>query len=332
MPLQKQVVPLPLTKGVDKGVANVLRSPDALEQGSNIEQLVSGELTKRNGFQSVDTGSTTMLSLFPANGSVGTIQSSKTIEVLDTQSQTLREIYSENLVRPALGQVSCKIKDMLGLAGSVYTYDSTIISDYIYVALKSSEESSIKMYKLDTNMNAIPYSSTRVYSLLGGGNPPYDYVRFAGSRLFTSVGANVGVFGVDGSTVTNNLFTPAGTNLWDVIPWSSGGFAIVFDDGANIVVRLVNSSLSTIGSTSVARTNVNSLCIFEELAGTSFYIAVTRTAGSSASIYRIGSTPTVLQTIDFAAGTYYYNCCGITSNPNIYVFFESGSSSSSATK
>ena len=142
----------------------------------------------------------------------------------------------------------------------------------------------------------------------------------------------MGVFGVDGSTVTNNLFTPAGTNLWDVIPWSSGGFAIVFDDGANIVVRLVNSSLSTIGSTSVARTNVNSLCIFEELAGTSFYIAVTRTAGSSASIYRIGSTPTVLQTIDFAAGTYYYNCCGITSNPNIYVFFESGSSSASATK
>ena len=329
MPLQKQAIALPLIRGVDLGTANVLRAPDSLEQGTNIEQLTTGELSKRKGFATIATTLTTPLAAFGTNGSVSIVETESVIQTLDVAAGTLRQNVSGGQITLNVGELSAKLIELIGSSENILTYDTTIIADYIYVYAGIAGGN--RLYRFDRNYNAVPLGASNVYATLGVGN---SAGRFAGNFVFERSGSNVAVYTLAGTVQTSSLFTPGGTNRWDVIPWASGGFAVVFDDGSNIIIRLVSSTFTTLGSTSVARTNVTNLCIFEEIAGTSFYVGVTRSAGASASLYRIDSTPAVIGTRDFSAGTTYYGITGIvTDSVNFgFVMLEKGTATAGDTE
>jgi hypothetical protein len=327
MPLQKQVVPIPLTKGIDKGIANVLRPSDSLDQGTNIEQLVTGELTKRTGFQSIDTTIGTGVHLFEAKGSIGVIEANSVVEILDPVSNTLRELTVRNSQNVAVNEVLCKVKDLLGSDVSIESYDCLAYQSYIYVAcyVTGGSGSASRLYKFDRNLNNVGYSGVNTYAGISG-----TAFRFAGERLFVNNSGTMVVYNfLTASTVSASLLTLGGNQIFDVVEWSSGGFAISFDDGSNIVNRLLNSSFGTIGSTNFSRTNVNSVCVFNQTAGDSFYVGVTRSTGTIATTYRFNSTPSIVETRDYTSTLNGYNCCGIRSGANAYFFVEAGASSAS---
>lgn len=327
MPLQKQIVPLPLAKGIDLSIADSLREGDSLSSGKNVEQLITGELTKRVGFSSIATPAETPSYLMPLNNAVTVVGTGGYSETLNTDSNTLAATSSSET-----GPYTVTVEDLYGSNTTVDCFDSYYASNILYVAT-ATKNSNGYLLQFDNNLNPIPIAQSATQTIAGAP----DSVRLCNGFLFAQFGASINVYTITGtltfvSTIINNNNLTGNHRRWDVMPWSSGGYLLVYDDSSNIVIRIYNSSHSVTASTTTSRTNVLSVCIFPVNSGTDFAVGVNRNVGPTyTSLYRYNSSCVLQGTANSTIATSdYVNMTGIKQtvpgNDRIYFALDIGSS------
>jgi hypothetical protein len=331
MALQKQSVALPLAKGIDVSVADSLREGDSLSSGKNVEQLISGELTKRNGFGTI-IALTNPSFMVPVNDSISITESTGGTEVLNTDDGTLT-FSSVETTRKTLS-----ISDLYGSRLSIEAVDTYFNSGIFYTAFQ--DQTTNGLIRSDSNGNvfwrsSIPYETVP--------NSP-DSMRFAAGFLFTQSGATIRVLDLGTSlsvaaSLATNLNLTGNIRRWDVSPYTdfdgTPGYLLVYDDGTNIVIRRYNLSHTIVYSTTTSRTNVETVCIFPVYVSqffiSGFCVGLARTAGNYLSLLRYDDTATLQGTANSSTATVSYNnmtgCFQyVAGSSSIFFASESGSS------
>lgn len=331
MPLQKQTVAMPLLKGIDLSIADSLREGDSLSSGKNVEQLITGELTKREGFASVASTSSQPRKLAPLSDSVVIFETNQTSDILNIDSNSINSFSANNsdFNKPVLS-LTTKMSDLIGYTGSIDTFDTYYNNGVLYVA-HASYLSIIadSFYKFDENFNVIPVNGSRKQDIPFG----CDSVRFAAGFLFVQSGNTITPYSISGAltaaaSIVTNLYTGGLAVTYDICDWSNGGYCLVYDNGTDIVIRIYSSAHSILSSTTLSRTNMYNVCIFPVTAGTDFCVGVVRSAGNYASLIRYNSSCVVQGTANStAASTFYINLSGIKPSglSDIYFAHETGS-------
>lgn len=335
MPLAKQNIPLPLTRGIDKSTADQLRSPESLSEGINCEQLKTGEVTKRKGFESAatttfsfsaqafinnDRAPTAIGSSFTGTQKTGgiatTLLSNDTIQRNGGPSSPNVELISE--VMPITNELS---------SVSVDSYACLVDQDFFYLFVDN-----LGICKYDRNLSFVDEFGTSSATISAA-----DRFMFVRSGFYTSPGNQVNVYDVRLSSAVadySNILssTLGGTNLFDVCPLSGGNFAVVWDNGTNIQVHAYNSSFTSTGSVTIANTNLKCLSVFQQPNQSSFVVMVGRTNASALAnrveLYRYSETPSLLGTYTLSGSSTVYEPYMLTgieldgSNAQIFVEFD----------
>jgi len=311
--LQKQIVPLPLTRGLDLGVAGNLRDPDALSAGLNCEQLTTGEIAKRAGFASVDTAAGIPVTAIPVDNSIVVANNLTDINALEflNASGSLQYIYPGGRLTPKVQKVTATVDTLLGNIGGFINYDISFFSTTILVAVTMVGGTEVRTYTFDSNLNLVPSSTNPYYSVTGLTGAS---VKVVGSSVFIyqSSANTVRVYD-DQLTYSGTSFTLGGSFAWDVGQWSgSAGFLILFDSGANMSLRIYSNRTTLTTSTTFVNTNVTRACVFPQVIGSSLVAFVSRSTGTKLTAFRYNNSLTLLGTADQSYGSkVVYNITGI---------------------
>lgn len=327
MPLQKQLVPIPLTKGIDFGTASNLRDPDILSSGINCEQLVTGEIAKREGFASLATPANNNITGFPVNGSVGVLgqssDMSNNIQVI-TRTNVLNSIYRLGLVSTRPNNVTATLFDLLGTSVDIENYDLDTSGGSVFIVVTLAGGATVRSYQFDSLLNLVPAQFGSYNEITGLTGASVKLVN--GSIFIFQTGANT-VRRYDTSLVYSGTSFSLGASLsWDVCTWSTG-FVIAYDNGSNIVVNILSGATTTFSNTNVIRVS-----IFPQVSGTSLVVMVARSTGNKVTAFRYDSSLTLLGTANQAFGSNtVYNLTGIAplGISTILVAVEGGSSTAS---
>jgi hypothetical protein len=304
---------MPLAKGLDLGTADNLRDPDSLSSGINCEQLITGEIVKRNGFVSVDTTTATPITATPVEGSVvvaENIASSSSLEFLDA-SGVLQAIYPSATIAPRVRNISAITETLIGTSSGFINYDVSYFGTTLLVAVAMSGGTEVRTYAFDSNLN-----------LIQQGSDGYSSVSGLTGASVKVIGSNVFVFQSTANTIRiyNQNLSYSGTSLslggslaWDVGAWSSSSnFIILYDNGASMTLAVYASSVSLTTSTTFSNTNVTRACVFPQTAGSTLVAFISRSAGTRLTAFRYNSSLVLQGTADLAYGTNtVYNITGI---------------------
>lgn len=313
MALEKQIVPMPLTRGLDLGTADNLRDPDALSSGINCEQLITGEIAKRAGFASVATPNATPITGIPVDGSVLSSNNVTDINALQflTASNTLNYVYPSGKIVPRMRKITATVDALISGSAGFINYDISFYGTTIVVAVAMAGGTEVRTYRFDTNLNLIPAATEAYYSVTG----------LTGASVKV-VGSNVFVFQSTANTIRiySDTLTYSGTSLslggslsWDVGAWtSSGNFLILYDNGASMTLAIYASSTSLTTSTTFSNTNVTRACVFPQTAGSSLVAFISRSTGTRLTAFRYDNSLTLLGTADQSfVSNVVYNITGI---------------------
>jgi hypothetical protein len=285
--LQKQTIPLPLVRGIDRSTADQLRAPEALSQGLNVEQLKSGEITKRPGFTSVITPTGNERHLIGLNTSVAVINDTGEIEVLNDEEDTLSKLNNDGLLFNGFGYCTAEVSSLLGVNTGIENYETHIYQDnlFIYANLPSTG----RIYRFDRNLNRLPY-------VIGGVSYPYinrplPVGKFVGDLLFSGgQGTQLTAFRITtGTPVSASVLptalpaTSGASNDWDICASSSGGYIAAYKDATAIQIVVFDSNLSVVTSTTLSFTNFKLLSLVGGVVGNTFYLIVGRTNAAAAA-------------------------------------------------
>lgn len=327
--LQKQTIPLPLIRGIDKSSADQLRAPDALSEGLNVEQLKTGELSKRPGFDAKATVDSEPRALVPVNDSVAVIQKDGFVNLLRADETTVDDIpryRPTGQVLSAFGESSAKIKDFLGNIEGVGNYEIHVHNDIVYVYVNGT--GGADLYRFDENLNLIPYGS----AAFKGVN--LSSARFIGTTLISgSSGSRLYAYDITtGNLIKSNVVATAvnGNSAWEVCEGTSGRFIFVYRDATAIQIEVQDSSLSLVGSTSISSANWKLHALVPQVAESTFLLYMGRTnAAASANrveIHRFNETPAQIASLTTSTTIQEpYNLCGIygdSSDTWIYVEYD----------
>jgi hypothetical protein len=333
MALQKQIVPLPLAKGIDLSVADSLREGDSLSSGKNVEQLISGELTKREGFANVGTPQEAPSFLMGVNDTVSVTGRTGYTDLLNKDDNT----FSFSALEQTL-PLTLEVSDLYGSKDSISSCDTYYANDKFYVAFtQRSVPTTEGLITCDSDLNII-YNNTIAYQSVNSSN--VESMRFAGGFLFSQNSATIRVHSLTSgvpvaATLASNLNLTGNIRRWDVAPWTTpagtSGYLLVYDDSTNIVIRVYNSSHSITYSTTTSRTNVETVCIFPAIYTTffswSFCVGLARTSGNYLSLLRYDDTAVLQGTANSTTATVSYNnMTGYGASSSIYFASETGSS------
>jgi hypothetical protein len=311
MALEKQIVPMPLAKGLDLGTADNLRDPDSLSSGINCEQLITGEIVKRQGFASLATPTSQPITAFPLPGSLGVVEQSADMSTnmqIITRGNAVSSVYRLGLVSPRPVNVTASLIDLLGLCVDIENYDMDWSGSSLVVAITLSGGTTVRSYEFDSLLNLIPaqFGSYNELTGLTGAS-----VKVVGSRIFIyQTGVNTVRLYNNALTYQSVSYSLGGSLSWDVCTWSSG-YVIGYDTGANITVTIT----ATATTTTFSNTNVTRVCVF--LQGTVFVptgviAMVARSTGNKVTAFRYNTSLVLQGTADqgFGAST-VYNITGI---------------------
>jgi hypothetical protein len=282
MALQKQLVPLALNRGTDLGTAEFLRSPDSLAQGLNVEQLKSGEITKRGGFVSLSSAFATPLSAFPTGGSIGVLENAGNAENFSS-TYGAQPIRFPGIIRPLIGEVTAELEGLLGLGSDINNMDTYSTSAAITVAVTINSGAEVRIYRFDPDSNSVPSSLSQYAAITGLSSAN---VKIANGRIFVRSGSTITIYDTNGSSLGVTFSLASATAQWDVETDPLGGFLIAYDDGANVVTRIY-SNLTLSASATSTRTNLLRLsCAIRS--STEYYVAAAFTTGIE--LYRYNSS------------------------------------------
>lgn len=312
--LQKQTIPLPLVRGLDRSTADQLRAPDALSEGLNVEQKKSGEVSKRPGFETLVTATGTARTLVPLNNSVAVLDSSGDLEILNDAEDGISTVPNSTAVSQvsnSFGEASAKVKSFLGTIQGIQNYDVHIVSDRVYAFVNGNFGA--RLYRFDRNLNQISYGPAGYVSVLGAEG------KFSGSRLFTrGNGSRLNAYDITtGSLLVTNVLatTVNGTNAWEVCEGTAGRFIFAYRDATAIQIYVLDSSLATVGSTTLASTNWKLHALLPQVEQGTFCLLVGRlaAAGNRTEILRYDETPALIASLTESSAALYeaYNICGV---------------------
>lgn len=309
MALEKQIVPMPLAKGLDLGTADNLRDPDSLSSGINCEQLITGEIAKRAGFASLATPTSQPITAFPISGSLGVVEQSADMSTnmqIITRGNVVNSIYRSNgLIAPRPVNVTASVIDLLGLSVDIENYDMDWSGTQLTVAITLSGGTTVRSYQFDSLLNLIPaqFGSYNELTGLTGAS-----VKVVGSQIFIyQTGVNTVRLYNNALTYQSVSYSLGGSLSWDVCTWSSG-YVIGYDTGANITVTIT----ATATTTTFSNTNVTRVCVFPQTLGSTLVAMVARSTGNKVTAFRYNSSLVLQGTADqgFGAST-VYNITGI---------------------
>jgi hypothetical protein len=306
MALEKQIVPMPLAKGLDLGTADNLRDPDSLSSGINCEQLITGEIVKRQGFASLATPTSQPITAFPLPGSLGVVEQSADMSTnmqIITRGNVLNSVYRLGLVSPRPVNVTASLIDLLGLSVDIENYDMDVSGSMITVAVTLSGATTVRSYQFDSLLNLVPAQFGPYNELTGLTGAS---VKVVGSQIFIyQTGVNTVRLYNNALTYQSVSYSLGGSLSWDVCTWSSG-YVIGYDTGANITVTIT----ATATTTTFSNTNVTRVCVF--LQGTVFVptgviAMVARSTGNKVTAFRYNTSLVLQGTADqsFGASTVY---------------------------
>jgi hypothetical protein len=343
MALQKQIVPIPLIKGIDKFTPDALLDPDQLSDGLNCEMLKSGEITKRNGFAIEFNVATSLfpMSLMPANSAAGCIYSSGEYTVPDKGAASITSAQRGQETYPYSVSLA-KVFDLIGTSGNVINCDVSRVSDDIYVAVVTRSSAGVlscTVYNFDIYFN--PLGSESV-SFSGAHN---GSVKMVGNRLLTWLDAATDnytyyTYAGNGTFLASSVVNSS-IGTWDACETDTGQFALVYDNGANIVLSTYNGT-TLLNTINISRTNVTRVTVFRDSGtgtGSNICVGLLRSAANKIEVQRFNSSLSLQQTLSVAGGAdTYYNITGLrtpsilkSGSPDIFVAVEFGSSTASAT-
>lgn len=304
---------MPLTRGLDLGAANNLRDPDSLSSGINCEQLITGEIVKRQGFASVATPNATPITGIPVDGSVLSSNNVTDINALQflSASNSLNYVYPSGKIVPRMRKITATVDALISGSAGFINYDISFYGTTIVVAVAMAGGTEVRTYRFDTNLNLIPAATGAYYSVTG----------LTGASVKV-VGSNVFIFQSTANTIRiySDTLTYSGTSLslggslsWDIGAWSSSGsFIALYDNGASMTLAIYASSVSLTTSTTFSNTNVTRACVFPQTAGSSLVAFISRSAGNRLTAFRYDSSLTLLGTADQSFGAnVVYNITGI---------------------
>lgn len=263
MPLQKQTVAFPLTKGLDRSKTASTLDPDQLADGVNTEILKSGEITKRAGFQSqVTLPARTPLAMVPMNNTAGVLydgQLASTGYIDASGNRQLQDISNIAMTKPIVGKLSVKLQDILSNnKNSVYTgssfYDYKVVNQDIYtdpttgiinVVVLATDLTSLftnaniwvyRYIRFDRDLNIIPFAASPYAEWSFTSLPNTKFSNF-GVRcikdkvlycLFSTAGNEIRMVSFDANGVASNTAIQTGVNdIWG--PFNSENFYAPFD-------------------------------------------------------------------------------------------------------
>tara|TARA_R110000868_G_scaffold250282_2_gene506749 strand:+ start:4554 stop:7469 length:2916 start_codon:yes stop_codon:yes gene_type:complete len=311
MALEKQIVPMPLAKGLDLGTADNLRDPDSLSSGINCEQLITGEIVKRQGFASLATPTSQPITAFPLSGSLGVVEQSADMSTnmqIITRGNLVNSVYRLGLVSPRPVNVTASLIDLLGLSVDIENYDMDWGGSSLVVAITLSGGTTVRSYEFDSLLNLIPAQFGPYNELTGLTGAS---VKVVGSQIFIyQTGVNTVRLYNNALTYQSVSYSLGGSLSWDVCTWSSG-YVIGYDTGANITVTIT----ATATTTTFSNTNVTRVCVF--LQGTVFVptgviAMVARSTGNKVTAFRYNTSLVLQGTADQGfGGNTVYNITGI---------------------
>lgn len=324
--LQKQTIPLPLVRGLDRSSADQLRAPDALSEGLNIEQLKSGEITKRPGFAPLASVNGTPKASFGLNGSV-------VVSDQNSQMSVLNEAQDEATPIPNLGQnvnnfgvVEAKVKSLLGSSEGIERFETHIYNDEIFV-WADGNFASPRLYRFDRNLNQIAYSGFgEGYVNVGGSSG-----KFIGGVLFATSSTVTARDITDGSIIQSNILSNSitGANAWDVCEGTNGRyiFAYYSSTAGNIIVEVLESNYSLVGTSTLSATNWKLISLVGQPLQNSFLLLLGRdnaaTAADRLEIFRYNETPALIASRTCSTSDIYepYAVAGIYTDSSITAIF-----------
>lgn len=311
MALEKQIVPMPLAKGLDLGTADNLRDPDSLSSGINCEQLITGEIVKRQGFASLATPTSQPITAFPLPGSLGVVEQSADMSTnmqIITRGNVVNSVYRLGLVSPRPVNVTASVIDLLGLSVDIENYDMDVSGSTITVAVTLSGATTVRSYQFDSLLNLIPAQFGPYNELTGLTGAS---VKVVGSQIFIyQTGVNTVRLYNNALTYQSVSYSLGGSLSWDVCNWSSG-YVIGYDTGANITLTIT----ATATTTTFSNTNVTRVCVFFQgtvFVPTGVIAMVARSTGNKVTAFRYNTSLVLQGTADqsFGAST-VYNITGI---------------------
>jgi len=349
MPLQKQIVSFPLTKGIDRSRPDLLLEPDQLADGINTQIVESGEITKRPGFaSSVALAARTPLAMVEGNGAQGVVYNNNYVAMpqVSSGSVVLQDTANIGQIKPVMGNLSAKLTDLLGYnLGSVVSYDSYTnpSSGEILLAFVASNTTA-RVYKFDKNLNVIPFLTTPYVEFSGfnvalnsiiGLKCLRDRVLFYST---TTSGINMVTFNTSGVAANNLIQAVTSSSNWDACDGESNEFILAYQNGANIVVsRRSTASGASLGTVTTSSTNVTRVCVTQRIqtaTAKDICLGILRSAANKISVLRYNSSLVLQQTSDQSGGglTYYAISVAATSSPSqVLCAVEAGTATSAET-
>lgn len=313
MALEKQIVPMPLAKGLDLSTADNLRDPDSLSSGINCEQLITGEIVKRQGFVSVGTPANQPITAFPLPGSLGVVEQSANMATnmqIVAYPQGLYSIYRTNsLVAPRPVNVTASVIDLIGSSVDIENYDMDWDLGTLYVAITLSGGTTVRSYRFDALLNLIPAQFGPYNELTGLTGAS---VKVVASRIFIyQTGVNTVRSYSYQLTYSGISYSLGGSLSWDVCAYSSG-YVIGYDTGANITLTITTTATTT----TFSNTNVTRVCVFLQgtvYAATGIIAMVARsTINQQLTAFRYNTSLVLQGTADTPLGSStVYNITGI---------------------
>lgn len=342
MPLQKQTVAFPLTKGIDKSRPDLLLEPDQLADGINTEILESGEITKRPGFASNVTLTRTPLAMVEGNGAQGVIYSNNYVSMPQIGaggSTTIQDTANIGQIKPVMGNLSAKLVDLLGYnLGSIGSYDSytNATTGEILLAFVASNTTA-RVYKFDKQLNVIPFLTSPYVEFSGFDvalNGIIAIKCLADRVLFYStstLGINMVTFTTSGVSANSLIQAVSTAGNWDACDGESGEFILAYESGGNIVTsRRSTSTGASLGTVTTSATNVVRVCVTQRIqtaTAKDVCLGLLRSSGNKVSMLRYNSSLVLQQTADQGGGsdTFWAITVAATSSPSqVLVAAESG--------
>jgi hypothetical protein len=315
MVLAKQNIPLQLVQGLNRGTSDALRSPETLREGVNVEQLKTGRIQKRKGFDAFATNGDAKF-LFPSRGSVGVFENNNQPKIYSLDGLTESPVATSSNFPPYLNMQRFE-SEVIPFAQAIKypSLDNAGLATTFKTFYLETEQT------YDTNLNNLRNPSAF-------GPDDEDRRRYipettvhltlddSANQLTLGNAFSTTTFGVGGSKqFDGDVFRPLGTQL-----------AIAFDDGSNIVAALYNGT-TLVASTNVASSaNLTHLDVFNDgnITNTNWYIVASFGSGGS-RVYRIDSTATLVATLPANFGeTAVYIGTGIATDTDLEIFITVG--------